>query len=193
MKCERCGKDDAVVKLTRVEKGGNPYQICLCQVCASEASPYQKKIFEKHQNIDIMLKELLKQQKAQMTKLEEGRHVQTPDPCPSCGLDYSVYKSTLMLGCPDCYEAFAAELEEDLAKYHRTTEHVTDGEEPPSRLAEWQEQLSEARSELKLCIEYEDFERAAFLRDEITRLEKKINSAAEEPEVQPKDKPTEEN
>lgn len=182
MKCERCGKDDAVVKLTRIERTGSTHQICLCQVCAAEASPYQKKILQKKSSMDDILKELLKQQKLPATAAptdtaEEAARVPATAPCPHCGLEYASYRSTMMLGCPDCYEAFAEQLEPELQRYHRAAAHSAPGSEGPGMLADLQERLGVARSELKSAVEYEDYERAAFLRDEISRMEKQIRDA----------------
>ncbi|MCB2153886.1 UvrB/UvrC motif-containing protein [bacterium] len=173
MKCERCGKDEAHIKLTRIENG-QVFQIHLCQSCAAEASPYQKKILQKQASIDLLLQELLKSQKVKIAgNAVEGEEAARVDvgPCPSCGLEYSTYRTTFMLGCPDCYDTFADELEEDLRKIHRATRHVGDGPSPDAELVDIQRRLEEMRDELHDAIEYEDFERAAFLRDEIAKLE----------------------
>ena len=174
MKCEKCGKDEAHIKLTRIE-GGQVFQIHLCQSCAAEASPYQKKILQKQASIDTLLQELLKHQKVTLAggaaEGEEAARIEV-GPCPSCGLEYASYRSTFMLGCPDCYDTFAEVLEADLRKIHRATRHVGAGPNQDSELVDIQRRLEEMRDELRDAIEYEDFERAAFLRDEITKLEK---------------------
>lgn len=192
MKCERCGKDDAVVKITRIEPNGRAHQVCLCQPCAAEASPHQKKAMEKQVSVDMLLKQLLTQQKMQLVEEESAQRV-SADPCPSCGLDFAVYKATYMLGCPDCYEAFSEALEEDLERFHRAKTHV--GTEAPmkSDFAVVQERLQAMRDELKSAIEYEDFDRAAYLRDEIARLEKELQQPQTSPtqeKSEPKEKPT---
>ncbi len=94
--------------------------------------------------------------------------------CPSCGLDYNDYRRTLMLGCPDCYESFSDLLEKDLTRFHRATRHTDSEDHKPSELASLQDRLREARSELKSTLEIEDYDRAAFLRDEIETLENRM-------------------
>jgi len=179
MKCERCGKEDAVIKMTRIERSGQVLTICLCQPCAAEASPHQKKVAQKPSSIEELLKELLKSQKgsgagAVVPADEEAQRLLVP-PCPSCGLDFGIYKSTFMLGCPDCYEAFATYLEPDLKRLHRgATSHSGEKGTVDSELGLMQRQLEDMRQEQRQAVEYEDFERAAFLRDEIGALEKRI-------------------
>ncbi|MEQ8819756.1 MAG: UvrB/UvrC motif-containing protein [Sumerlaeia bacterium] len=174
-KCERCGKDDAVVKLTRIENG-QVFSVVLCQSCAAEQSPIQKKIYQKQStSIDSLLKELLKgQHAAVISEAEAAEHFDIA-PCPKCGLEFASYKSTYMLGCPECYIAFAEHLEDDLKKMHHATRHVGSG--PPGSsedLVREQRRIEELREELKTAVEMEDYEHAARLRDEIERTEHQL-------------------
>ena len=43
--------------------------------------------------------------------------------CPKCGLTLEQFYKTSMLGCENCYRAFAAELLPVLKKMHGKTEH----------------------------------------------------------------------
>lgn len=178
MKCERCGQEDAVVKITRIEPGGHAHQLLLCQECAAEASPYQKKLKEKQANFEMLFKELLKAQKVEIAEDEEAQKPDVP-PCPACGLEFARYRATYMLGCPDCYEAFGDALEADLERIHRATRHIGTAAPARSKAAELQERLQAMRSELTSAVEYEDYERAAFLRDEIARTEKALRESVE--------------
>lgn len=186
MKCEQCGKDDAVIKITRIEKDGRAYQVCLCQSCAAEVSPYQKKAMEKQTSFDMLLKELLKQQKMESAQSGPGVAASVP-PCPSCGLEYATYRATYMLGCPDCYDSFAEVLEPDLQRIHQATRHAAGEENVVSELVRIQERLQAMRDELSSAIEFEDYERAAYLRDEISKLEKKARKedSAHKPDEEP--------
>jgi protein arginine kinase activator len=186
MKCEKCGQDDAMVKITRIERGGSPYQVHLCQTCAAEASPFQKKMQASQLPIEKFFKELLKGQGgAVMPEQEEAQKALSGPTCPTCNLSFSAYRATYMLGCPDCYEAFGAALAADIERVQRATRHVESS--PPSRslAAELQERLQAMRSELASAIEYEDFERAAFLRDEIVRTERALKEALVADEAAP--------
>jgi protein arginine kinase activator len=176
MKCERCGKHDAAIKLTRIEKTGHAVQILLCAACAAETSPFQKNILQKQASFDLLLKELLKQQGAGPEEEFEG---EVPA-CTSCGLEFTAYRKTFMLGCPDCYDSFAEMLEADLQRLHRATRHLGEAPGGSGETLVLHEQIRNCREELKSAVEFEDYERAAFLRDEITRLEQKIQSTSAE-------------
>lgn len=184
MKCERCGKEDATTKVTRVEKTGQAFQICVCGGCAIEISPYQKKISQKSASFDTLLKELLKTQGAQVPDVDEPGSVRSaPAPCPSCGLEWAAYKSTFMLGCADCYDSFAEVLEQDLHRYHRATRHVEPAPAGATSVVAMNDRLKACREELKNALEYEDYRQAAFLRDEISKLEAQLRDAAPKTEA----------
>lgn len=50
--------------------------------------------------------------------------VRVASTCPVCGFTEKEFAKTLMLGCPHCYEVFAANLETMLPRLHRGTTHV---------------------------------------------------------------------
>jgi protein arginine kinase activator len=91
--------------------------------------------------------------------------------CASCGYDYSDFKKIGRFGCPDCYEAFEAQLVPILRHVHGTTSH--DGTAPPKLAAPATatKKVGVLRGELERAISDEDYERAAGLRDEIRTLE----------------------
>lgn len=178
MQCERCSSKEAIIKLVRIEKGGQVNSQWVCPDCAAELSPYQAKLLQKP-TLASILKELSQQDASQSGAVVEA------DTCPSCGLDFRAYKSTAMLGCPDCYDAFSDEIERDLQKLHRATRHVEPGGAPVvAPVVEAQRRLRLVREELADAIEMEDYERAAFLRDEQRKLEEAIRGTppAEAPE-----------
>lgn len=176
MKCERCGKNEAVIKLTRIRQG-SVEELHVCQVCAAEISPYQAKLAMKKQlSVDTLLKELLEQQQGAKVIAEGpgGKKIQGVEPCPTCGLDYMRYKSTLMLGCPDCYDAFGEALLADLEKMHGATQHVGTRREGAQTLMDWQARHRMLQAELQESVENEDYTRAATLRDELKKLEESM-------------------
>ena len=173
MRCENCASKEAVIKLVRIERGGQVNSTWVCQDCAAEMSPYQAKLLQKP-TLESLLKELAKPEPGQA----RGAASSEPDPCPSCGLPFRAYKATAMLGCPDCYEAFADELERDLMKVHQATRHVGTGTAAAGEVAQdTQRRLRAVREELAEAVESEDFARAAFLRDEAARLEAALRAS----------------
>lgn len=91
--------------------------------------------------------------------------------CPSCGYEYSDFKKIGRFGCPDCYEAFEAQLLPLLRQIHGTTHHAG---AQPARVAARRVQrrrVSDLRAELSRAVEAEDYEHAAEIRDEIRAME----------------------
>jgi protein arginine kinase activator len=179
MKCERCGQNEAVLKLTRVESDGGAYQISLCQSCAADESPYQK-AQQKQTSFDMILKELIKQQTSKSGGDEGAARLgATGLTCPSCDLDFASYKSTYMLGCPDCYDAFEEVLRDDLMRFHRVDRHTGEESDRTQELARRHEDLRKLKADLQTAIDEEDFERAASLRDQISDLETQTQAPSE--------------
>lgn len=181
MKCDRCGKGEAIVRIVRILPSHDIESKWYCEECAAEASPYQKKLLQKP-SLDALLKEMIKQQQAQSGA--QSVRFAGVEPCPTCGLEFAAYRSTYMLGCPDCYEAFAEQIEEDLKKLHRAVRHTGEESAETRRLASMQETLRELREDLRQAIDGEEYERAARLRDEIARLEKKLRETPAEEDAQ---------
>jgi len=175
MKCERCGKQDAVVRITRIEPDGHKTTVNLgqCDECMVEIK-YPMGLKGQQQSGDEVLKEILQQAVGK----SKGELTEVPFPdlqCPSCGLDFVAYRSTGMLGCPDCYTAFEEVLEPDLKRYHRASRHITSEEDGRrEELASIAERLATIRTELREAVENEDFAHAAWLRDEAAQMEARL-------------------
>lgn len=177
MQCQSCNKQPASLRITRLSPG-SVEELHLCDGCASKVSPFHAKMMKKKQipmTVEHLLKEMLEGQTgAAVEKGEEGSAATgrgEPLTCPKCGLDFSRYRQTWMLGCPACYDAFGEKLEGDLRKMHGAVEHKG-AEAPPvvPSLADVQAQVRALRAEMEEAVEEEDFERAAQLRNEVRRL-----------------------
>lgn len=108
-------------------------------------------------------------------------------PCPSCSMTFSKFKDTGLLGCPTCYSSFQTRLSPLIARAHEGGEqHIgkvprralatlsessgTDLESLLGSASEREQRLSQVRTKLSNAVEHEDYEQAAMLRDEMTRL-----------------------
>jgi len=145
-------------------------ELNLCQSCAAEVSPYQKKLAAA-QGLNALIAHLFKAEQAKKHEdsAEAGATVDLK--CPACGLAFQTYKRTLMLGCEQCYEAFGDALLTDLRKIHGSVHHAGRVTEPPKRTPPPQKNLDQLRAELQQAIEAEDFERASRLRDQIRAMQ----------------------
>jgi protein arginine kinase activator len=167
--CMSCKQNPATVKLTKLVKG-TVEETWLCQECAAQQSPYQKKMAAL--SLDAILAGILGQQKHEAA-VKPG-NVELA--CKTCGLPYESYRSTLLLGCSDCYESFEKYLVSDLRKFHGSTMHrgrnPQQGTEPGApAVVQPQRNANDLRKRLREAVEAEDFELAAKLRDELRSLE----------------------
>lgn len=175
MKCSRCESSDALFKFVLLPKGSSaPEELALCQSCAAEASPYIASQTQK-KPVSELLAQLLKQQSYKEAAALPSADIADVPPCRECGLPFATYKATLMLGCPACYTSFGEPLMEDIRKFHGTMVTAEPPPPPPEPILDRQKRLAAMRAELEECLENEDFERAAFLRDSIRKLLEEMN------------------
>ena len=98
--------------------------------------------------------------------------------CPSCQMTFTDFRQGGLLGCPQCYEAFEAQLTPLVERAHEGgAQHAgkapkrstaSDGRAAQlAALAERAERLRRLQDELKQAVTREDYERAARLRDEL--------------------------
>ncbi len=127
-----------------------------------------------------------------------GQKVPMPQPlagamptCSACSMTYAKFKDTGLLGCPGCYKSFQDRLTSLIARAHeggeqhigkvprRAFERLVNGSDGSDGLglesligeaSEREQGLAQVRKKLANAVEHEDYEQAAMLRDEITRL-----------------------
>lgn len=162
MSCENCGSTEAVVHLTQIVNNKMSTHH-LCQKCAAE------KGLDSGPSVgDLGVHELI----AQMTQDPAVDTRWGGAECSFCGLTNADFRETGRLGCPHCYESFAAELPKLLRRVHGRANHVGKVYLPPDPSAsEMEKRLEGLRRRLTRAVQTEDFERAAEIRDEIRGLE----------------------
>ncbi len=96
--------------------------------------------------------------------------------CPLCGSTFADIAESGKVGCPKCYEVFEENLMPTVRRIHPGTVHK--GKKPGSASIKIDSGESETdriealKNELNRCIEEQNFERAAELRDEINEMTK---------------------
>jgi protein arginine kinase activator len=102
--------------------------------------------------------------------------------CPRCGCTFRQFRKTGRLGCAHCYSTFEQEMSALLRKIHGSNEHLGIAqEEAIGPLGEEEARLLTLRRQLRQAVEREEYERAAELRDAITRLEDERRTAVVQP------------
>ena len=206
-KCMKCDKP-ATHKITKIVKG-KVHDLFLCDEHARTVSPYlpsqkgdQGKLMELLQHFLKQQEELLNSMAGQAGAGAEGGEPREATPgavCPNCGLAFAAYRKTLLLGCSDCYSAFADLLANDLRRMQGATSQqpIPEGEAAgrigaapaeagtpaatPPQAATDEQRLAVQRKKLEEAIAHENFHAAAQIRDEIRNLETKIRRRAQKP------------
>jgi protein arginine kinase activator len=170
MQCDVCQDKIAKVFLSQILKG-EVHKVNLCEECA------------KAQNVTdptgFALAEML---------WGMGSHESLAQPkektCPSCGLPHHVFRKSGRLGCSHCYTVFKDNVGNLLKTMHKGSQHTGKQPfgwkppEPPPLVPEpaasnpdLASQIGQLLESLNLAVAKEQYEEAARLRDEISRLE----------------------
>jgi protein arginine kinase activator len=91
--------------------------------------------------------------------------------CKGCGLGFARFRKTGLLGCPECYESFAANLESIIPRSQNgATRHVGRVPHRSAELIDIQATRRHILDELERAVATEQYERAAKLRDRLQTL-----------------------
>lgn len=162
MKCDSCGNDRATVHITEtpMDKAAKK-ETHLCEECA------RKKGTLHEPTLPQMLSGLL----SGYTEQEAGPAQDLA--CPKCGTTYAEFRSSGRLGCPEDYKAFKRALIPFLEKVHGETRHTGKSPAHPWQSPALDQRLGILQKEIEKCVQDEDFEKAAELRDRIQELKEK--------------------
>ena len=160
-KCDQCGRPAThhAVEIVKGEK----IETHLCDAHAAEAGLNQPPSV--HAPLDELLTSFVKVHSSGETKTV-GKA--PPKVCENCGLTFAEFREKSLLGCPNCYADFEAQLSPLLERAHEGgTHHV--GKTPRRAGGAEQRQLRLARLQRRLdeALEAEDYESAARIRDEL--------------------------
>ena len=168
MKCGVCAKREAVVSFTHIVDDVKQ-TLVLCHQCASEKNiEVQVTPAAPAKDAPVLVKEI----KIELAKLA-GAEGDGGVRCPTCAMSYEEFKKIGRLGCPQCYDAFASQLERLLKRIHGDNRHRGKGPLEAAQSAEAADELERLREELAQAVAEEAFEEAAQLRDRIRVLEGK--------------------
>ncbi len=168
MKCELCHKTDAETAI-RCEVEGEVQELYVCQACARQQAAPAVRPDASAQPPAADGAEALPLMGMILDAAFEivGRAMNLAEPaCPACGILRHEYRKQSRLGCPECYAAFAKELDAAIFDLHRAAQHV--GKVPQRAQALWQRRQLETR--LAEAVKAQQYEEAIALRDELRRL-----------------------
>ena len=157
-KCDRCDRPAEVHEID-VKKG---VQIHLCRECAIEAgfqlpdSPPVTKVLSDLASMQVQI------------ATGSGQRASS---CSSCGTTFGRFRKTGLLGCPQCYETFAKQLEPVIARSQNgASTHVGRRPDRDADRADHQALRRSILDEIERAVASEQYERAAKLRDRLQSI-----------------------
>lgn len=160
-KCDKCDRP-ATNHAVEIRKG-EKVLIHLCDQHAVEAGIAVK-------SGHVPVQELL----TNFVKIHSGAPQTREQTCATCGTTFAQFREHSLLGCPQCYTAFEAQLGPLLERAHEgATHHIG---KVPSRAGlgeQRQAAMLRMRKNLADAVAAEDYEQAARIRDELRQLEEK--------------------
>lgn len=178
MKCQNCGKNEASVSYTEIINGKKTH-VVLCEKCANAMN------IGVNMNFDFDFNDIFG------TFFSEPSFIKTLEKpetliCDKCKLSYDEFANTGMFGCENCYNVFSNRLDNVLPRLHgakrhvgRTLNNAKKCMKPANKKLKVDEEIEQLKEELKNCIEKEEYEKAATIRDKIRKLEAKNNERGE--------------
>lgn len=166
MNCDVCQAEEATVYFSQLIEG-KLKKVNLCKACAEEKGVTDPTGFALADMLQGMGEESVTEKEA-----VPGDRV-----CDECGFTQSDFKKTGRFGCAHCYEVFSEGLENLLEAMHKNTVHQGKVPKRFEATKAFREQLSDLRSQLQSAVASEDYEEAARLRDEISRVERDESQA----------------
>lgn len=172
MLCDECKERPATVHVVKVVNGVKT-EMKLCEQCAREKGAFQVFI-EPPFSLPKLISAMLQMDQGQTDV--PGRDA--ADQCPACGIEYSEFKRTGFLGCPECYTYFGPRLRPLYRRIHGATRHTG---KVPARAGgplKARRELASLEAELREAIAAEAYEKAAELRDRIRQLKRQLGDQA---------------
>lgn len=167
MLCEECQSKSAVVHLIQVFNGQKT-ESHLCEDCAS-----QKTGLLLDSAFNISIPNLLGGIFGSTYSFQEVPAPDRPSQCPNCGMSFQDIRRLGKLGCSECYQVYAQEMEALLRRIHGNSQHLG---KIPVRGGEKvliHRQIEALKTRLQEAVKEEQYEKAAEIRDSLKGLERK--------------------
>ena len=161
MNCDRCGKP-SVYHSTLIVNGVSQ-TTNLCRECAIKEGVFSN---EPSNLFDDMFSAF-----ADFLPFEKVQDVV----CPVCKTSLREFKSSGVLGCPNCYDAFRDEVSRILKRIAPFENHKQDlikqTKEPAKQKMSKEDKIANLRKEMSLAVKEERYEDAAKIKKQISKLE----------------------
>ncbi|MFZ5826026.1 MAG: UvrB/UvrC motif-containing protein [Bacillota bacterium] len=172
MLCENCQQREASVHQT-VITNGKKEEHHLCEVCAREAGALPNFSFP-NLSIQQLLGSFLGQEPFGGPSLKPP--LQAEPTCRHCGMTYSEFAQSGVLGCAKCYDEMEPHLLPLIKRIQGTTTHSGKVPKRTGGIARKRRELDTLRRQLEQAIQNEQYEEAARLRDQMKQIEAEIKA-----------------
>lgn len=172
MICQECQQKPATLHFTKFVNG-EKIEIRLCEKCSQEKSEMFMANGGSNFSIHNLLAGLLNIEQS-FSQAKQSTISNTENIiCDHCHMSYSQFARVGRFGCAHCYETFNEQLEPILKRLHSgNTVHKGKIPERIGGSITLRKKIKDLKQQLNVCIEQEEFEKAAEIRDEIRALEK---------------------
>jgi protein arginine kinase activator len=160
MICERCHKRMATMRFTEVVNG-RPSVRNICEVCLSE--------LEGNANTGFELSGAPQPKRIQAG--EERKAVSGQKTCSACGMELRSALENGRVGCSQCFDTFADQLDPILRELHPSLRHRGKMAHLDDSRERLRADLQTKRALLRSALKLENYEEAAVLRDTIKNME----------------------
>lgn len=175
MLCQNCQKREAAVHQT-VITNGQKQETHLCEVCAREAGALPS-FSMPNLSIQQLLNAFLGQDPFGGTATTPP--LQAEPSCRHCGMTYSEFAASGVLGCAKCYDEMQVHLMPLIRRIQGTTTHNGKVPKRTGGIARKRRELEALRRQLDGAIKGEQYEEAARLRDQMKQMEAEIKAGGE--------------
>ncbi|MGL4656037.1 MAG: UvrB/UvrC motif-containing protein [Sarcina sp.] len=166
MICEKCKEREATVKLIKVVKGKKETYM-LCEECVNSLGDIVlEEEIDEIDNFDF--NKILSGLVDYLNKKNDTKSLEINSVCGKCGTTYENLKESGIVGCSDCYNTFELGIIPMVNRYHGSSYHM--GGNKFSYITRDEKGLEYLQQELEEAIKFEEYEKAAILRDEIRKL-----------------------
>jgi protein arginine kinase activator len=179
MICQECNQRPATLHFTKIINGEKT-EVHLCEKCAQEKGEMFMFSGESGFTFNNLLAGLLNIDTSFKQKNKDTFQREEILQCDRCGMTFPQFVKIGRIGCSHCYDTFKDELKPVLKRLH--SGNWTHNGKIPKRSGggiQLRKRIEDLKSELKNSIIQEEFEKAAYLRDEIRSLEQDLTENQE--------------
>lgn len=169
MLCQRCHKNLATVRYAEVVSG-RVTDLHLCPECLSRQQDSAGGGFELSSPVTVH------ECQAPRDHVGPSRPKPSTRVCKACGFQLAWAMDMGRVGCSQCYDAFADDVEPILLGLHNAARHCGKAPRVDDARAQLRASLQTQRSLLRSAVQSENYEEAAQIRDVIRQYEMRLGN-----------------